>query len=142
MEAPGGKMTASQDRARDALKALSFLGGLPDQLIEQLAARAHVKRYKKGETIMTRGDDGDNLMIVLAGRAKISNITSDAREIVLNFLGKGDVVGEFAILDGAPRSANALAIEDIEALVLYRRDVLPVLLKSPDTMLELIQILC
>ena len=135
-------MTSSQDRAREALKALSFLGGLPDAVLEPLASRAHVKRYRKGETIMTRGDDGDSLMIVLAGRAKISNITSDAREIVLNFLGKGDVIGEIAILDGAPRTASAFAIDDTEALVLYRRDLLPVLLKSPDTMLELIKILC
>ena len=135
-------MTTSQDRAREALKALSFLGGLPDAMLEQLASRAHAKRYRKGETIITRGDDGDSLMIVLAGRAKISNITSDAREIVLNFLGKGDVIGEIAILDGAPRTASAFAIDDTEALVLYRRDLLPVLLKSPDTMLELIKILC
>jgi CRP-like cAMP-binding protein len=135
-------MSTSQGRARDALKALSFLGGLPDALIDQLAARAHSKRYKKGETIITRGDAGDSLMIVLAGRAKISNITSDAREVVLNFLGKGDVIGEIAILDGAPRTANAHAIEDTDTLVLYRRDVLPVLRQNPDTMLELIQILC
>ena len=135
-------MTTSHDRARDALKALSFLGGLPDAMLEQLASRAHVKRYRKGETIITRGDDGDSLMILLAGRAKISNITSDAREIVLNFLGKGDVIGEIAILDGAPRTASVFAIDDTEALVLYRRDLLPVLLKSPDAMLELIKILC
>jgi len=135
-------MTTSHDRARDALKSLSFLGGLPDPLIDQLAARAHAKRYKKGETLMTRGDDGDSLMIVLAGRTKISNITADAREIVLNFLGKGDVIGEITILDGAPRTANAYAIEDTDTLILYRRDLLPVLRKSPEAMLELIQILC
>lgn len=135
-------MTTSHDRARDALKALSFLGGLPDPVIDQLASRAHMKRYRKGETIITRGDEGDSLMILLAGRAKIANITSDAREIVLNFLAKGDVIGEIAILDGAPRTAGVFAIDDMEALVLYRRDLLPVLLKSPDTMLELIKILC
>jgi CRP-like cAMP-binding protein len=135
-------MTTSHDRARDALKALSFLGGLPDLALDQLAGRAHFKRYKKGETIVTRGDAGESLMILLAGRAKISNITSDAREIVLNFLGKGDVIGEIAILDGAPRTADGFAIDDTEALVLYRRDLLPVLLASPDTMLELIKILC
>ena len=60
----------------------------------------------------------------------------------MNFLGKGDVIGEIAILDGAPRTASAVAIDDTEALVLYRRDLLPVLLKIPDAMLELIEILC
>ena len=68
-------MTTSHDRAREALKTLSFLGGLPDPLIDQLAARAHSKRYKKGETIVTRGDDGESLMIVLAGRARASPIS-------------------------------------------------------------------
>jgi len=135
-------VATGSDRARDALKALTFLGGLPESMIDQLAARAHFKRYKKGETIVTRGHDGDSLMILLTGRAKISNITSDAREIILNFLGKGDVIGEIAILDGAPRTADAFAIDDTEALVLYRRDLLPALLGNPDTMLELIKILC
>ncbi len=135
-------MATGSDRARDVLEAVSFLGGLPDSMLEQLAGRAHFKSYKKGETIITRGDDGDSLMILLSGRVKISNITSDAREIVLNFLGKGDVIGEIAILDGAPRTAGAFAIDDTEALVVYRRDLLPVLLASPETMLELIKILC
>lgn len=135
-------MAVGSNRARDALKALSFLGGLPDSLIDRLAGRAHFKCYRKGETIITRGADGDSLMILLSGRVKISNITSDAREIVLNFLGKGDVIGEIAILDGAARTAGAFAIDDTEALVVYRRDLLPVLLASPDTMLELIKILC
>jgi CRP-like cAMP-binding protein len=135
-------MATSSDRARDALRTLSFLGGLPETLIDQLAYRAHIKRYKKGETIIARGDDGDSLMILLGGMVKISNVTTDAREIILNFLGKGDVIGEIAILDGAPRTAGAFAVDDTEALVLYRRDLLPVLLASPDAMLELIKILC
>jgi CRP-like cAMP-binding protein len=135
-------MTTSHDRAREALKALSFLGGLPDPMLDQLAARAHVKRYRKGETIFERDGAGESLMIVLSGRAKISNITSDAREIVLNFLGKGDVIGEIAILDGAPRTASAIAIEETETLIIYRRDLLPALLKNPDAMLELIKVLC
>lgn len=132
----------SHERARDALRTLSFLGGLPDTAIDRLASRAHVKRYRKGETIVTREDAGDSLMLLLAGRAKVSNITSDAREIVLNFLGKGDVIGEIAILDGSPRTASAFALDETEALVLYRRDVLPVLLESPEAMLEVIKILC
>ena len=60
-------MTSSQDRARDALKALSFLGGLPDATLEQLASRAHVKRYRKGETIITRGEKGS---LIIDGATK------------------------------------------------------------------------
>jgi CRP/FNR family transcriptional regulator, cyclic AMP receptor protein len=135
-------MTPQFVRSREALKTLSFLGGLPDAMLDQLASRAHVKRYVKGETIFARDDAGESLMIVLAGRAKISNITNDAREIVLNFLGKGDVIGEIAILDGAPRTANVIAIEETETLILYRRDLLPALQKNPDAMLELIKVLC
>jgi CRP-like cAMP-binding protein len=111
-------------------------------MLDQLASRAHVKRYAKGETIFARDGAGESLMIILGGRAKVSNITNDAREIVLNFLGKGDVVGEIAILDGAPRTADVIAIEVTETLLLYRRDLLPMLQKNPDAMLELIKVLC
>jgi len=72
----------------------------------------------------------------------LARLANDAREIVLNFLGKGDVIGEIAILDGAPRTANVIAIEETETLILYRRDLLPALQKNPDAMLELIKVLC
>ncbi len=135
-------MTTSHERARDILRDATFLGGLPPAAIDQLARRVHFARFVKGQSIYRRGDEGDSLMVILSGRVKVANVTADAHEVVLNFLGKGDVNGEIAVLDGRERTANASALEDTEALVLQRRDLLPVLTANPETMLEIITLLC
>ena len=135
-------MSIATEQTRAALQNSSFLGGLPEPLLEQLAQRAHVKTYDKGTTIYRRGEAGDTMMVILSGRVKITNVTAEAREVILNFLGPGDVNGEIAVLDGRERTANAVALEDTQALVIYRRDLLPVLTADPQSMLEIITILC
>lgn len=130
------------ERVRPFLKNNTFLGGMPDQALTDLIARGHIKKYARGETIYRRQDPGNSLMMVLAGRIKITNINADGREIVLAFLAPGDLNGEIAVLDGKERSANAIAVEHSEAFVLYARDLIPALRAHPDVMLEIMQVLC
>src|SRR5205085_6678516 len=78
----------------------------------------------------------------LAGRVKIANVTSDAREVVLNFLSAGDTIGEIAALDGKERTADAMAQEPCEVFTVHARDLLPVLTAHPAALLEIVQVLC
>lgn len=129
-------------QARTFLEKSTFLGSLPPDALDQLVKRGHVARWKKGETIYERGDGGDSLLVIVSGRIKIFNTTIDAREVVLNFLGPGDVNGEIAVLDGRGRTATAMALEPSAAFVLYRRDLMPILTEHPDALVEIVQILC
>lgn len=124
------------------LKSSTFLGCLPDDAMEQLIKRGSVVRYKKGAMIYQRGDEGDSLIAILTGRVKIHVVTTDAREIVLNFLGPGELSGEISTLDGRGRTASAMALEPTEAFQVYKRDLLPVLKQYPDALVEIVQILC
>ena len=92
--------------------------------------------------IYERGDKGDSLLVIISGKVKIFNVTTDAREVVLNFLGPGDVNGEIAVLDGRERTATAMALEPSVAFVVYRRDLMPLLAQNPETLVEIVQILC
>ena len=80
-------------------------------------------------------------MVILKGRVKISNVSTSAREIVLNVLTAGDLNGELAVLDGGERSADSTALEPTEALVFLRRDILPVLERHPKSLLEIVGVL-
>jgi CRP/FNR family transcriptional regulator, cyclic AMP receptor protein len=82
------------------------------------------------------------LTVIVSGRIKITNINANAKEVVLNFLEPGDINGEIAVLDGNERSANAIALEDSEVLVIFGRDLMPILTAHPQAMLEIMQILC
>jgi CRP/FNR family cyclic AMP-dependent transcriptional regulator len=130
------------ERVRPFLRNNTFFGGLPDAALEALIARGHTKRYAKGEIIYRRGEPGDSLMVLLSGRIKVTNVNADAREVVLNFLGVGDINGEIAALDGKERSADAAALEACEIFAVHARDLLPMLTAHPAALLEIVQILC
>ena len=128
----------SPDAMREVLKARSVLAALPDEALDEIVRRGRQVHFAKSAHIYRRGDDGDSLMIVLSGRVKIVNVSADAREVALNFLAPGDLGGELAVLDGKPRSADAVALEATEALSIWRRDLLPVLEQHPRAMLGII----
>jgi CRP/FNR family transcriptional regulator, cyclic AMP receptor protein len=129
-------------RVRPFLRNNTFFGGLPDSALDAIIARGHTKKYAKGDVLCRRGEPGDSLMVLLAGRVKIANVTSDAREVVLNFLSAGDAIGEIAALDGKERTADAAAQEPCEVFAVHARDLLPVLTAHPAALLEIVQVLC
>ena len=110
--------------------------------IDILMKAGHIRPYRKGTSLFERGNHADSLLLIMSGRVKISNITTDAREVVLNFLGSGDILGEIASLDGGARTASAMAHQDTQIFQLYRRDLLPVLTQHPAALLEIVQLLC
>jgi len=134
--------TPAEQAILSFLATRSIFSSLPAATLEQLVRQGRSKRFARGEAIYHRGDPGESLMLVLSGRVKIANVTANAREVVLNFLGPGDFNGEIAVLDGRERSANAVALEDTETFILYRRDILPVLMENSETLLDVVRVLC
>ncbi|MDX2156168.1 MAG: Crp/Fnr family transcriptional regulator [Hyphomicrobiaceae bacterium] len=137
-----GQMSGGARAHKELLRTSTFLGALPDDVLDELLGRAHVSAFDKGEVVCERGDPGDSLMVVVSGRLKISNITVDAREVAHTFLGPGEVIGEIAALDGRGRTATATALEPTRLLVVYRRDLLPTLTSHPAALLEIVEVLC
>jgi CRP-like cAMP-binding protein len=92
--------------------------------------------------IFAKGDPGTGLMAVLAGVVKISVPSTDGRDIVLTIMREGDIFGEIALLDGHPRTADAIAMTDCELMAIDRRDFIPFLRSQPDVSIQIIEILC
>ena len=61
---------------------------------------------------------------------------------MFNLIGKGAIFGEIALLDGRPRTADAVAITDCDLFVIERRDFLPLMREEPEITFKLIEILC
>jgi CRP-like cAMP-binding protein len=91
----------------------------PDDLAV-LADGLRTRRYRRGEVIFHQGDPGDALHIILSGRVKISSPSDTGVEAILTTLRPGEFFGSLALLDGAPRSASATAVEATETLILPR----------------------
>jgi CRP/FNR family transcriptional regulator, cyclic AMP receptor protein len=104
----------------DALAAVPLFAGLDAEGLADLARGMRVRRFRRGETVFHLGDPGDALFIVMAGSIKITLPADTGDEAILATLRAGDFFGELALLDGAPRSATAVAIEATETYVLSR----------------------
>jgi len=135
-------MASAPDRVQALLKKSDPFGALPDEALGQLIRCGRLARYGKDDVIYTCGDAGDSLMVLLSGSVKITNVSANGREIVLSFLKEGALMGEIAVLDGKERTANAIALEDTEALIISRRDLMPVLTAHPTAMWRLLAVIC
>src|SRR5262245_44132031 len=136
---------AMVDQARDidkraTLAGLEFFEGLPAAALDRLAAASRTIDYPAGAPIFAKGDDGLGLMAVLSGTVKISVAAEDGREVVLTRIGRGEVFGEIALLDGLPRTADASAHSACRVLVLDRRSFLPLLAEQPIIAVGLLEI--
>ncbi len=114
----------------------------PPSVIEHFGTYMTRRSVRRGATIFSKGDPGTGLMAVLWGSVKISVPTADGREAVLNIINPGEIFGEIALLDGRPRTADAVAMDDCELMVIDRRDFIPFLREQPDIALKFIEILC
>ena len=111
----------------ETLAGVPFFSGLDAATLERVGRGMRTRRFRRGEVIFHLGDPGDALFIVMTGAIKIMLPSDAGDEAILATLRPGDVFGELALLDGAPRSATAAALEPTETLILPRgqfRDLL------------------
>ncbi len=99
------------------------------------------RRYPRGTTLLNEGDRSERMVIIVAGRAKVSYFTDEGREVLLAVRGPGDLLGELSALDGEPFSATVTALEDVEALVMTAEQFRTVLKEEPDVALSLFKTL-
>ncbi len=103
-----------------ALARTRIFARLDEPALDRLAGELRRRRFGRGEVIFHLGDPGDALFLIVAGAVKISLPTEEGGEAILATLRPGEVFGELALLDGAPRSASAVAMAPTEVLVLSR----------------------
>lgn len=115
----------------ETLAGVPFFSGLDAATLERVGRGMRTRRFRRGEVIFHLGDPGDALFIVMTGAIKIMLPSDAGDEAILATLRPGDVFGELALLDGAPRSATAAALEPTETLILPRGQFRELLATEP-----------
>jgi CRP/FNR family cyclic AMP-dependent transcriptional regulator len=96
--------------------------------------------YAAGQIMFNAGDVGDAAYIVIEGTVEIS-VPTPSGPIVVNTLGRNDIIGEIAIFGDVPRTATAKAIGKVETLKISKELFIKVIRENPDAAIELIRIL-
>jgi CRP/FNR family transcriptional regulator, cyclic AMP receptor protein len=127
---------------REALLASPFFAHLRAEEMDDLIAHSQERRLPRGTLIFSKGDPGSSMLAVLTGLIRVGATSADGREITLNVIGPGEIVGEIALLDGQPRSADAVAAEETVAMVIERRFFLPFLIRHEGLVERMLAVLC
>ena len=126
-----------------ALLANHFLfRDLGPDIHERLASYAKLKTVERGTTVFSKGDAGTSLFAVCSGVVQMTTLSTSGKNAVFNLIREGEIFGEIALLDGKPRTADAVAFTDCTLMMIERRDFLPLLRSHPDIAIKLLELLC
>ncbi len=120
---------------------LSFLKVLSPSRVNQLVKDFNILKVGKGDVVFYQSDPGTDLYIIIHGAIKASLLNDEGQELVLATFRKGDFFGEMSLLDGRPRSATVIAVDDSILAVLKREKFLHSVKDDPMIAIELLSAL-
>ena len=113
---------SSDDAPPLELAEIHLLGGLPSEVLADLAPIVKAKSVAPGEKVFAAGEPGDELFLIRRGSIRILLPLADSATYHLATFGRGDFFGDMSFLDQKPRSADAVADSAAELYVISRAD--------------------
>jgi CRP/FNR family cyclic AMP-dependent transcriptional regulator len=119
------------------ISSTSAASALPSDVLARLAQKGSVRTFPRHSVLIHEGDDTNSLFVIVTGRVKIYLSDSDGREVTLATQGAGEYVGEL-VLDGGPRSASVMALEQTQCIVIRHGELQQFITENPEFALHLI----
>jgi CRP/FNR family transcriptional regulator, cyclic AMP receptor protein len=104
------------------LQTIGLFAELREPEVEKIARIVGHVSCPANTRVFSEGEPGDAMYLVKSGRVRVSRTPPNCGEEALAILGPGSVFGEMAVLDGGRRSADVIALEGCELLVIERKD--------------------
>lgn len=130
-------MPALFDESLRMSSTSALIAALAQPGLRRLASLGQVRTYPKHTIIIQEGDIADTVYITLSGSVRVYSATADGREVVLDVIGPGELIGEM-VLDGSPRSASVMTIEPTSMAFMQSSTLREHLRNDPDLALLLI----
>jgi CRP-like cAMP-binding protein/Fe-S-cluster-containing dehydrogenase component len=118
------------------LRQVALFSTLADEVLAALANSVELINFHKDDVIIKEGDDGDCLYLIRSGFVKVSHGPLD-REKILTYLREGSYFGEMALIHEEKRSANVVAMTDIEAVRIGKTEFQRVLALHPEVQTQI-----
>ena len=100
------------------LEPESFAALLEAEDWSALQARGQRRKVARAAVLMYEGDPGDRVVVLLAGRVKVTTTGDDGQETLLSIRGPGEILGELSFLDDQPRLSTVTTLEPVEILAI------------------------
>ena len=112
------------------LKESNFFASIEPQYLEKIARRFEMLQIKSGKVLIHEGDPGDSIYLILSGRMRITKQV-EGEAILLNESGRGELLGELALLTDEKRASTVSAIRDSLLLKLSKKDFMQFIQEYP-----------
>jgi len=120
------------------LKNFNFIEACDEEMRDFIHQQTSMKCYSKNQPIYFPGDSSDTIFLLKEGQVKISRLTEDGRQVILDVIGQGEIFGELSLLDdNHPRDEIAESIGEVIVCSIPRRHFEKVLEKNPNAHLEI-----
>jgi CRP/FNR family cyclic AMP-dependent transcriptional regulator len=133
--------TTDNNARRAVLAKTRIFHSLPPDEMDAVLQRTVVRRVRRNDVVMRRGDRNGGMVVIMSGRVRIGVVSEDGKEVTLSVLGANEVLGEMSLLDGEPCSADVTAHEDCVLLVIDRGQFLALLRANSGLCLHLLALL-
>jgi CRP/FNR family transcriptional regulator, cyclic AMP receptor protein len=125
------KMAGEKTEVMRTLEATPIFSGLNDLELKKIEVITHEREYSPEETVFHENEPGAGLYIIRTGEIKLTKKGTTGTEVLIATMKDGEFFGELALLDEAPRSANAVSTAKTQILGFYRPDFLSLLQREP-----------
>ncbi len=142
----GGEPTRAQTQqpAQEVHSAsrISIFSKLNQADLQELSKIVKSKDFAADTAIFFQDEPSDALFMLLKGTVKVTQRSSEGREKILDILGPGEIFGEFAMLDGHPRSATVTTLEPSELGIISQQDFRQFASTRPEVLWKVMAALC
>jgi lysophospholipid hydrolase len=118
----------------------SLFGPLNPTTLQDIINELEWRHLLGGATLFRQGDPGDSFAIVVNGRLRVDVTSTDGQQRTVSELGRGQYVGELAVLTGEVRSATVVAIRDSDVVLLAKSAFDRLLAQYPQVMMQITRV--
>lgn len=122
------------------LSGITLFANIQPKHLKGIAQICTERNFKAGDVLIKQGEDGIGLFVLTSGRVKVEKTDPSGKMVEIASNSAGDILGEMAVLDGAPRTATVTATEDTAALVLASWEFNSFLKAHPEVAIDILPI--
>lgn len=123
------------------LKHIRLFDDLSPVEMQEMERITRMEEVKKRQPLYLTGDPSNNVYLLKQGRVKISNTAPSGKEVTFDIIEPGEVFGELEVLEDAPRSTSAEALDDALICVIPRKDFERYLARHPNVTVKLTKLI-
>lgn len=123
------------------LDTATLFVGLPPETTDQVTSHAVTRTHPANRAILLENDWGGSVYFILDGWVKIRTYNLEGKEVTLNIVGKGEIFGEMAALEGSPRSTDAITLTTATISSIPAQDFVNLLKSEPLAGIRLSQLM-